>query len=106
VEVTTAFVRSVDDGRIDIVVNFGLLAGREATLAEVDRLARRLLEDAERVTINSNRRHEVTHAEETIVHQVLVDAKAPGALASELRDRCEAWAVECADERRLEPLGP
>jgi len=104
-EVTTAFVRSVGEGGVEIVVNFGLLAGREATLAEVDRLARRLLDDAERVTIDSNRRHEVTNDEETIIHQVIVMAKAPDDAASSLRDRCETWAVECADERRLEPLG-
>ena len=41
---------------VEVRVNFGLLAGREATPAEIDELARRLLGTVERVTIVSERR--------------------------------------------------
>ena len=103
-DTTTAFVRSDRDGAIEIVVNFGPLAGREATLAEVDRLARRLLGSAERVRAHAVRSHDMSAQSETIVHQVVVEAVA-AAPADELRQVCETWAAECAAERSLEPLG-
>ena len=102
---TTAFIRSADDGAIEIVVNFGPLAGREATLAEVDRLARRLLATVDDVRVHAVRTHDVSDASETIVHQVVVEAPASASRAESLRDVCEAWAVDCAAERSVEPLG-
>ena len=38
---TVAFLRPGANGAPEVVVNFGPLTGREATLAEIDRLARR-----------------------------------------------------------------
>jgi hypothetical protein len=35
---TFVFTHDKDDGRTEVVVNFGVHAGREATPAEVDRL--------------------------------------------------------------------
>lgn len=104
-DTTTAFVRSDRDGAIEIVVNFGPLAGREATLAEVDRLARRLLGTAEHVRAHAVRIHDMSAQSETIVHQVVVEAVAAAPAADELRRVCETWAAECAAERSLEPLG-
>ena len=101
---TTAFIRSDADRAIEIVVNFGPLSGREATQAEVDRLARRLLETADRVQLHAVRTHDVSPQSESIVHQVVAEAVAPSAAATGLRDICETWAVECAEERSLEPL--
>lgn len=105
VDLTTAFVRSESDGEIQIVVNFGPLSGREATLAEVDRLARRLLATVDDVRVHAIRTHDVSAVSETIVHQVVVETDAPASTAEALRDVCEAWAAECAAERSLEPLG-
>ena len=102
---TIAFVRSDADGALEIVVNFGPLSGREATLAEIDRLARRLLATAENVRVHAVRSHDMSQHTETIVHQVLVEADAASAEAARLRDVCETWATECAAERSLEPLG-
>jgi hypothetical protein len=99
---TTAFVRSDTDGEIEIVVNFGPLSGREATQAEVDRLARRLLATAEEVRVHAVRTHDMSRTSESIVHQVVVEAD--GSDAETLRLVCEAWAVECADERSVAPL--
>ena len=102
-----AFVRSQEDGNVEVVVNFGPLSGREATLAEVDRLARRILGTAAaQVQVHAVRTHDMGPDTETIVHQVVVEADAPEAEAEALRDVCEAWAIDCADERSLEPLGP
>jgi hypothetical protein len=104
-ELTTAFIRSDADGAIEIVVNFGLLTGREATLAEVDRLARRLLATAEHVRADAVRSHDMSPYNETIVHQVAVEAVAASSDAEVLRQACEEWAADCAAERTLEPLG-
>ena len=101
---TVAFIGDADDSTVEIVVNFGPLTGREATIAEVDRLARRLLEHVDDVTIVACRRHELTRDHETIVHQVLVIAPVPERVADVLRERCEAWAHECATDRTVEPL--
>lgn len=103
-DVATAFIRSATDGAIEIVVNFGPLSGREATLAEVDRLARRLLVTAERVNAQAIRSHDMSDDRETIVHQVVVEAVAATSDADALRDTCETWATECAAERSITPI--
>jgi len=102
VDETTAFVRSEEPRMTEIVVNFGPLSGREATLAEVDRLARRLLEVTGQVRVHAVRTHDMGPESESIVHQVVVEAD--GSDAETLRLVCEAWAVECADERSVVPL--
>lgn len=104
-DMTTAFLRSEHDGTIEIVVNFGPLSGREATQAEVDRLARRLLATAEEVRVHAVRTHDMSRTSESIVHQVVVEAVAATRDAPALRDACEAWAAECAAERSLDPVG-
>ena len=62
---TLAFIGDTDDSTVEVVVNFGPLTGREATIAEVDRLARRLLEHVDDVTVVASRRHELTRDHET-----------------------------------------
>jgi hypothetical protein len=103
-DLTTAFVRSRERGAIELVVNFGPLSGREATLAEVDRLARRLLAVASEVRVHAVRTHDMGRDRESIIHQVVVEADAAAEQADALRDLCEAWAVDCAEERSLAPL--
>lgn len=102
---TIAFLRPGAGGTPEIVVNFGPLTGREATLAEIDRLARRLLDAAARVRVHAVRTHDMTPETETIVHQVVAEADEVASQGDRLRDICEDWAVDCAEERSLEPLG-
>jgi hypothetical protein len=102
---TVAFIRPGSGVASEVVVNFGPLTGREATIAEIDRLARRLLGVASRVRVHAVRTHDVTAETETIVHQVVAEADAPESRREELREICEEWAVDCAEERSLEPLG-
>ena len=104
-DMTTAFIRSDADRAIEIVVNFGPLSGREATMAEVDRLARRLLTTVDRVRVHAVRSHDMGPDSESIVHQVIAEADALTSEAEALRQVCETWAAECAAERSLEPLG-
>ena len=104
-DTTIAFVRAASDGTDEIVVNFGLLSGREATLAEVDRLARRLCALLPEVRIHAVRTHDMTRGSESVVHQVVVEAGTAGGDAETMRSLAEDWAKECADDRSLEPLG-
>ena len=103
-DLTTAFLRSDHTGATEIVVNFGPLAGREATLAEVDRLARRLLRDVQFVRVDAIRSHEMSEQSESIVHQVVVQVPDGHEAVEQLRGTCEAWAAECAAERSVEPI--
>jgi hypothetical protein len=57
-------------GTVAVHVNFGVYTGREATLAEIDRLAASLLERVPHVTIVSEVRHEIDRHSEAAVHQV------------------------------------
>lgn len=103
-DTTVAFLRAEGDGAVEVVVNFGPLCGREATLAEVDRLARRLLRVTEDVRAHAVRTHDMGPESEAIVHQVVVEACAPAALSEAVRAVCEDWAKDCASERTVEPL--
>jgi hypothetical protein len=105
--IPVSFVREEADARSAIVVNFGILSGREATQAEVDRLGRQLLRSLPNVSVSACRRHELAgDGHESIVHQVVVEGVDSG-VAGDLAAVCDAWATDCAAERRLEPLdGP
>jgi hypothetical protein len=106
-DTTIAFVRSKNGGDTEVVVNFGLLCGREATLAEVDRLAGHLCSVLPEVRVHAVRTHDMARGSEAVVHQVVVEAGPAGVDvdAEELRTISEAWARDCAADRSLEPLG-
>lgn len=103
-DTTAAFIRPTANGTLEIVVNFGLLSGREATLAEVDRLGRRVCKVAGDVRVHAVRIHDMGPGSESIVNQVVVYAQAPSSAAETIRSICEDWAIDCADERSIEPL--
>jgi len=104
-DTTIAFLRPASDGSTEIVVNFGLLSGREATLAEVDRLARRLCDVMPEARVHAVRTHDMTRGAESVVHQVVVEAGDAEGDAETMRSISERWATECAEDRSLEPLG-
>jgi hypothetical protein len=95
---------------IEIRVNFGVFAGREATFAEVDELAGELLGVLRRVSIESLRRHELDAGHEARIHQVKVQARVADAvdptsrdvLAGRLLDRVDSWARRCINFRHAE----
>lgn len=93
-----------DDGTI--VINFGVLCGREATQAEIDRLAQALSDEAGAgpdITIIASRRQDYGHGIETVTHQVSVEAT--GVLSAAPEAVCRSWVEGCAAERRVESLG-
>jgi len=110
VEGYVAFARSADPSSgVEVRVNFGLFVGREATPAEIDELARRLLAEVERVTIVSERRYEISGSVEASVHQVSISISRDGVpddvieaarLEGKLVALAEAWASACSADRR------
>jgi hypothetical protein len=91
-------------------VNFGVFTGREATLAEIDRLAAWLLDRVPHVTIVSEVRHEIDRHSEAAVHQVRIEVPPNDILGpleeleSWLVDQAERWAHQCVAERNARPV--
>ena len=83
-----------------LVVNFGVFSGREATEAEIYRLAQSLLTELDSVEIVSAQRFEFTSDVEATVHQVFVElpAAAEGREA-QLVGIVESWAEDSIGER-------
>src|SRR6266480_167129 len=95
---TVAFcVREVEEPALEVRINFGIFAGRHATPAEIDDLARALLPLLDELTIVSEERHEITGDSEVSVSSVRVELGAveqplSRELADGLIERCEQWA--------------
>jgi hypothetical protein len=112
-EPTMAFaVHRQEPPAIEVRANFGIFAGRDATPAEIDRLAELLLDEVGEVSIISEDRHEIASDVEASVHQVRIEISAdrvpgPAAHRKEIEDRIiertETWVRTCAAERRREP---
>jgi hypothetical protein len=84
-----------------LVVNFGVYSGREATEAEIYRLAKSLLEELGSVEIVAERRFEFASDVEATVHQVYVELpRAAEGQEQRLRALVEEWAEDAIGERR------
>jgi gamma-glutamylcyclotransferase (GGCT)/AIG2-like uncharacterized protein YtfP len=87
-----------------LVVNFGVHSGREATEAEIYRLAQSLLEELDTVEIVAERRFEFASDVEATVHQVYVELPLGAkALEDRLVAIVHAWAEDAIGERHLTP---
>jgi hypothetical protein len=100
---------------LEVRVNFGVYAGREATPAEIDDLAATLLEQVGAVSIVSEERHEIDDHSEASVHQVRIeiDSESLPSGRSELEElgvrvvvAAEQWAEACIAERHAEISEP
>ena len=96
---------------LEIRVNFGIFAGREATPAEIDELAAGLLPELHDVSIVSEQRHEIGEDAEAALHQVRIevgedqlpaDDDLRDALADRLVETAERWAMACIADRHAE----
>jgi hypothetical protein len=111
-----AFVtRELDVPGLEIRVNFGVFAGRDATPAEIDDLAHTLVPELDDVSVVSEQRHEVGEDVEASLHQVRVevaDERLPAdpdereELCERLLERVEEWARACIAERHAEISEP
>ena len=91
-----------EDG--SVVINFGILSGREATQAELDRLAHVLRQagTGADMTITAERRQDYGRDFEGVIHQVRVTlGDSPTEWVEAI---CRAWALSCAEDRSVEPL--
>jgi hypothetical protein len=110
IEPPIAFATTVGPpAAVEIRVNFGIVAGREATPAEIDELARQLLTAVEDVSIVAEQHYEVGRGHEATVHLVKIEV-ADAAIADgnldELRGRlievAGRWAEACAQARHAD----
>ena len=113
-ELPIAFASTaVEPPHLEIRVNFGIFAGREATPAELDELGRAVTAEVGHVTIVSEHRHELGGKTETSLHQVRMDVP-PSVLPDDvvetewIRDRlvrvAERWARDCIDSRHADVI--
>lgn len=90
---------------MQVRVNFGVFAGRQATPAEIDQLAEALMPEVGEVTIVAEERHEIDEHVEAAVSQIRievdnehVEARSPG-LEARICALAESWARACIDDR-------
>jgi hypothetical protein len=101
-------VQRHDPPAIEVRVNFGVFAGRDATPAEIDRLAEWLLDEVPDVSIISEERHEIDAHVEASVHMVRIEVDAANVngnrdeLEQRILERAEHWARLCVAERHAE----
>jgi hypothetical protein len=107
-----AFVTRVHElPGLELRINFGMFAGREATAAEIDELGQLILEAAPAVSVFAENRHEMTQESEAALHQVRVelsteDLPSDHSLLDDLERQliltAERWARDCIAERHVE----
>jgi hypothetical protein len=98
-DATLVFEAERDTGA-ELVVNFGAYSGREATDAEIRRLAETLLEHYDSVEVVSEQRYEFDRHVEAVVHVVRVRVPYAG---ERVRVEIEDWAREAIGERSVAP---
>jgi hypothetical protein len=103
--------RTIEPPALEIRVNFGMFAGREATSGEIDELATQLLDKVTEVAIVAEYRHEISAHSEAALHQVRIEVSGDDLpdgeheldeLRGRLIEATERWARECIEGRRVE----
>src|SRR5215210_1776706 len=111
VENVIAFVTEEDPAGLEIRVNFGVFAGRDATSAELEELGKLLVPEAGEVSIVGEQRHEISEDVEVVLHQVRVsvsranvpeDPQERKEFCERLVTLAENWARQCINERSSE----
>lgn len=97
----TVFVTEPSTPPLEVRVNFGLLTGREATPAELDDLAGRLVPLLGSVSLIAEHRQETDGHAEAELHQVRIDLDA-GEHADEVVGIAEQWLDDCFASRHAE----
>jgi hypothetical protein len=96
-------VEGREEPAIEVCVNFGVFAGRDATPAELDKLAEWLLDEVGEVSIISEDRVETDGNVEASLHQVRIQiAEGDDALAQRILERADHWARLCVADRHAE----
>jgi hypothetical protein len=111
VEQAIAFAVEQEPAGLEIRVNFGVFAGRDATTAELEELGQLLLPEAGEVSVVGEERHELADGVEIVLHQVQVslppeavpeDRGERDVFAQRLVTLAEIWARQCIADRHAE----
>jgi hypothetical protein len=111
VENVIAFAIEQEPAGLEIRINFGVFAGRDATSAELEELGKLLVPEADEVSIVAEQRHEISEDAEVVLHQVRVSVSPenvpndPGErkeFCERLVTLAEIWARQCINERSSE----
>jgi hypothetical protein len=112
VENAIAFVVEQEENPgLEIRVNFGVFAGRDATTAELDELGALLLPEAGEIAIVGEERHELADSVELVLRQVRVaippdhvpeDANERKEFCVKLVGLAEIWARRCIEDRHAD----
>jgi hypothetical protein len=103
--------RTFEPPGLEIRVNFGLFAGREATPAEIDGLAAALRDKIHELAIVAEERRQFGEQSEFGLHQVRIEVPTEALPRTEddvleLRGRvleaAERWAHDCIEDRHAE----
>lgn len=104
-------MREVEPPGVEVRVNFGVFAGRAATPAEIEELAKSLLPKVGEVAIVAEERHEIAESSEASLSQVRIEV-APDQLPDDehlldqlcgrLVEAAEHWAQGCIAERHAD----
>ncbi|HEV7134207.1 MAG TPA: hypothetical protein VGN27_10805 [Gaiellaceae bacterium] len=95
-------VQQPEEPALEVRVNFGVYAGRNATAAEIDDLARSLRSEVSRFSVTAEARHEFGDDVETSLHQVVVavgGAAVPEDVSERILATVERWATDCIASR-------
>lgn len=98
-------VREHEDPALEVRVNFGVFAGRHATPAEIDDLARQLRGLVPSFAVVAEDRHEFGGAVEASLHQVVIEipqehaGEEPDVLAERVVLTAGEWATACIASR-------
>ena len=104
-------VRTPEQPGLEIRVNFGMFAGREATAAEIQELGAALVPEIGTAEISAETHFEIGPDSEADVHQVRIGVPetalpagdfAVGELAGRLIGIAERWARGCIADRHAE----
>jgi hypothetical protein len=96
---------------LEIRINFGMYAGREATPAEIDELGKELLARVHELSIIAEERHVIADTSEAQLHQVRIEVPATDLpedeheldeLRGRLLELSERWAQSCIAERHVD----
>ena len=106
-----AFEARTEPPGLELRVNFGMFAGREATAAELDELAAALVPEVGEVSVVAEHRHEVGPEAESSLHQVRIEVapehvpeslEARESLTDRLLELAQEWATARIAERHTE----
>jgi hypothetical protein len=85
---------------LEVRVNFGVFAGRNATQAEIDDLARALHEEVDSFAILAEERHEFDGEVEAAVRQIVIEIPTDrDGLERRVLQIADQWATACIHSR-------